>query len=248
MEPVRTELGWSYQPANFFEGPYERTDRDALLRIDVGRAVVTVSGGEPPPDVEQRLLAWVRHTLQIRSLQTGRTFELDPQPNVVEFRGSNRNVILRAGVGSFAITGGNLDVVQTNASGKTVVDTKAERSKLQTDDLDDLSAKAQADRVLGTMLESLSTALNEPDSEFVRLYQIRDALVKRFGSERDAKEAFGISTSDWKFFGQMANDEPVVGGRHRGKSLGPLRNATTDERARMRAVAEDWIRKFAATL
>jgi hypothetical protein len=46
----------------------------------------------------------------------------------------------------------------------------------------------------------------------------------------------------------MANDEPVVEGRHRGKSLGPLRNATTDERARMRALAEDWIRKFAATL
>ena len=248
MEPDRTELGWSYQPADFFEGLYERTDRNALLQIDVGRAVVTVSGGEPPPDVEQRLLAWVRHTLQIRSLQTGRTFELNPQPNVVEFRGSSRNVIMRAGVGSFAITGGNLDVVQTNASGKTVVDTKAERLKLQTDDLDDLSAKALADPVLGTMLESFSTALNEPDSEFVRLYQIRDALVKRFASERGAKEALGISTSDWKFFGQMANDGPVVGGRHRGKSLGPLRNATTDERARMRALAEDWIRKFAATL
>ena len=98
------------------------------------------------------------------------------------------------------------------------------------------------------VLESFSTALNEPDSEFVRLYQIRDALVKRFGSERDAKEALGISTSDWKFFGQMANDEPVAGGRHPGKSLGPLRNATTDERARMRALAEDWLRKFAARL
>ena len=116
-----------------------------------------------------------------KSCRQAGTFELDPQPNVVEFRGSNRNVILRAGVGSFAITGGNLDVVQTDASGKTVVDTKAERLKLQTDDLDDLSAKAQEYPVLGIMLESFSTALNEPDSEFVRLYQIRDALVKRFG-------------------------------------------------------------------
>ena len=248
MEPDRTELSWSYHPPDFFEGPYERTDRKASLQIDVGRAVVTVSGGEPPPDVEQRLLAWVRHTLQIRGLQKGRTFELNQQPNVVEFRGSSRNVILRAGVGSFAITGGNLDVVQTDASGKTVVDTKAQRLKLQREDLDDLSAKAQAEPALGTMLESFSTALNEPDSEFVRLYQIRDALAKRFGSERDAKEALGISTSDWKFYGQMANDEPVVEGRHRGKSLGPLRNATPDERARMRALAEDWIRRFAATL
>ena len=201
----------------FLRGPCTSGQTGAFLRIDVGRAVVTVSGGEPPPDVEQRLLAWVRHTLQIRSSQTGRTFELNPQPNVVEFRGSNRNVILRAGVGSFAITGDNLDVVQTNASGKTVVDTKAERLKLQTDDLDDLSTKARADPVLGTMLESFSTALNEPASEFVRLYQIRDALVRRFGSERDAKEALGISTSDWKFFGEMANDQPVMGGRHRGR-------------------------------
>jgi len=203
MVPDRTELGWSYQPADFFEGPYERTDRDALLRIDVGRAVVTVSGGEPPPDVEQRLLAWVRHTLQIRSLQTGRTFELNPQPNVVEFRGSNRNVILRAGVGSFAITGGNLDVVQTNASGKTLVDTKAERLKLQTDELDDLAAKAQADPVLGTMLESFSTALtdvaysapgattsttiydeHERPSE-VSFYDANNALVSRVEFSRD---------------------------------------------------------------
>ena len=97
------------------------------------------------------------------------------------------------------------------------------------------------------MLESFSTALNEPDSEFVRLYQIRDALVKRFGSERDAKEALGISTSDWKFFGQMANDEPV-GRSASWEESRPLRNVTTDERARMRAVAEDWIRKFAAML
>jgi hypothetical protein len=82
--------------------------------------------------------------------------------------------------------------------------------------------------------------------QFVRLYQIRDALVKRFGSERDAKEALGVTTSDWKFYGQMANDEPVVEGRHRGKSLGPLRNATTDERARMRALDEDWTQSIAS--
>ena len=120
---------------------------------------------------------------------------------------------MRAGAGSFAITGGNLDVVQTDASGKTVVDTKAERLKRLADDLDDLTAKAQADPVFGTMLESFSTALNEPDSEFVRLYQIRDALVKRSGQSVMGKRRSNYRRQIEKFYGQMANDEPVVGGR-----------------------------------
>src|SRR5688500_7670608 len=113
MEPDRTELTWSYQPADLFEGPHERTDGDATVRIDNGRAVVTVSKGEPPPHVEQRLLASVRNALEIRSLQIDRTFELKEQPNVVELSGPNRNAILRAGVCSFAVTGRSLDVVQT---------------------------------------------------------------------------------------------------------------------------------------
>jgi hypothetical protein len=108
VEPDRTEFIWSCQPADFFEGPYERMDGDALLRVDAGRAVVAVSGREP-------------------------------------------------GVSSFAITGGKLDVVPTDASGKVAIDTKAERLNLKRQDLDDLSAKAQAEPVLGRMLERYST-------------------------------------------------------------------------------------------
>lgn len=43
------------------------------------------------------------------------------------------------------------------------------------------------------------------------------------------QKEIGISASEWSQFGKLANDEPVREGRHRGKNIGPLRNATADE-------------------
>ena len=62
------------------------------------------------------------------------------------------------------------------------------------------------------MLESFVAALNEREGEFVRLYEIRDALVKHFGSDRDARERLGVSSEDWSNFGRLANAAPLTEG------------------------------------
>jgi hypothetical protein len=248
MDAERTELTWSYEPKNLLEVAYERTEGDVQISINDGKAVAKVQGGEPQEQEEKRLHAAVLRILQVLALQTDRRFELDPTPNVTEFQGPNRNIKMRMGVGAIVMTGGSVDFVKTDAAGKIVVDTKAERIEQQKADVDDISAKAQNHPVLSKMLDSYSAAMTDTEAEFVRLYEIRDAIVGHYGKEGEARAALNISSGDWSRFGQLANDAPVVEGRHRGKNLGPVRAATTAERNDMRRLAKEWIRKFAAAL
>jgi hypothetical protein len=45
------------------------------------------------------------------------------------------------------------------------------------------------------MLESLVAALNEPEGEFVRLYEIRDAIATHFGSDGEARNRLDLRPS-----------------------------------------------------
>lgn len=248
MTPDRTELTWKFTPVDFFEAAYETTDGEARIRLDGGVAVATIDGGVPERAVEKRLRGTVVRLLQVRALRSGRPFTLDETANPVEFRGPHRNIILRAGVGAISIASGNLDVVQTDAAGNVLVDTKAERIAADRSDLDDLLPKANRSAALARMLESFLTSLAHPEAEFVRLYEIRDALGAVYKSEGAGRNALSISKSDWTEFGRLANDAPVLEGRHSGKHSSDLRPATTEERAFMRRTAQDWIRRFAAML
>lgn len=78
----------------------------------------------------------------------------------------------------------------------------------------------------------------------VHLYEIRDSLSDRFGGGKRVEQELGISAAEWSDFGKLANNEPVREGRHRGKDLGILRNATIDELARARKFAKNLILKY----
>ena len=86
--------------------------------------------------------------------------------------------------------------------------------------------------------------MRDPDNELVHLYEIRDGLSKRFGDERAAKSALGIAPSAWSRIGQLCNDEALRQGRHRGKSVGGLRDATDAELMEARGIARSMIESY----
>src|SRR5688572_20811782 len=103
MEPERTELTWSYEPADLFEARYERVYDRWRLVVEGGQVLVTIAGGRPPEPFELEVTATVTSLFRARALQTRKRFKLAERANLVELRGEHRNVILRTGVGAIAV-------------------------------------------------------------------------------------------------------------------------------------------------
>ena len=78
------------------------------------------------------------------------------------------------------------------------------------------------------MLQSFNNALNDNENFLIHLYEMRDALAAEFGGEGSACNAVKVSKAEWSDFGRMANEDPLLEGRHRGKRH-KLRRATQDE-------------------
>lgn len=82
----------------------------------------------------------------------------------------------------------------------------------------DLIEKYRGDTLVGSLLNSYEAAINDPANELIHLYEIRDALVAKFGKEKAAKQTLGINKDQWDIIGRVANSEPLRQGRHRGKN------------------------------
>ena len=245
----RTELTWNFEPADLFETAFDAERGGAKLSAWDGEAVVTVVGPQPSESEEEALETWLLNILRVRAMQTNRAAGLKGgRPRAIELKNGNRNIFVRVEPAVLRIFAGRVDFIHTDASGAVVRDTKAERIAGDRSEVGAIAEKATTNSVLGKMLESLVTALSEPAGEFVRLYEIRDALSTHFGGDREARNALGISAGDWSRFGFLANNTPVLEGRHRGEHPGGLRPATADERETMRRLAKEWIRKFAESL
>ena len=94
------------------------------------------------------------------------------------------------------------------------------------------------------MLKSYNASVNDPNNELVHLYEIRETLSKKFGGETVTREALGISRNEWSRLGQLANKEPLKQGRHRGKDVGQLRDATEGELKEARTIARALIEAY----
>ncbi|MBN1631446.1 MAG: hypothetical protein JW990_16935 [Thermoleophilia bacterium] len=244
VSPDRVELEWAYQPVDFFEFAYEYRYPDFEVSVEDGRAIATLTTPHEPvaPALQQRIVDCMTGIFLARQLQTHREFDLGLPTVHVHF--GSRTISSKG----FAIDGIIAeaippDVVTTDADGN-VHDTRAERIARHAATLDLLATKLSRGSVLRRMLESYSHAVEDPDDEWIYLYEIRDALATHYKSHRKARAALGIAQGEWDRVGVLANVEPILQGRHRGHH-GNLRPATQEELAEVRQTVRRWIETFA---
>jgi hypothetical protein len=96
-------------------------------------------------------------------------------------------------------------------------------------------------------LSSYSRAVSDPRNELIYLYEIREALSKKYGGEAKAIVALGISKNRWKRLGILANVEPLEEGRHRGKDE-IRRAASSQEIQEARNITRELIESYVRTL
>ena len=87
-------------------------------------------------------------------------------------------------------------------------------------------------------------SVKDPANELVHLYEIQDALSKYFGNDTAARKALGVSINKWRRLSSLANDPSLKQGRHRGLSLGALRDATKEELKEARNIAQSLVETY----
>ncbi len=249
MVPDRTELEWTYTPADFFEAPYQCTESEYQIVIENGRAVVTLQVPRHPVEqaLEDRIRASLTAIFLVRQMQMQRTFDLGG-PRICQHAEGRKDIAITPKTGHCEVLGNRLDFRLGGAAGEVIRDTKAERIAGHTALLNEIAPKLAQSPTLRELLASYSDAVSDPSNELVHLYEVRDALAKHYGGESAARSALNISTAEWKRLGVLANVEPLEEGRHRGKHIVGRRGASPAELEEARGMVQRWIIAFARSV
>jgi hypothetical protein len=240
------EIRWTYDPTDYFEAPYESSGPNYRLRIEGGQAVADVepAGLAEDPEFRSHLNETVQSLFRVIEIARHVPFHLDDPTLVIQEEGGSRRVFLTK-TGTVGLSGHLADSVVRDAQGNIISDTGADRRARQKHSLDLVARALPQSQRLAALLASYSGAVRDSQNELMHLYEIRDSLAIEFGNDRQARAALGISRPSWSRLGQLANDEPLRQGRHRGESAGALRSATQEELSEARAIAWQMIEAYA---
>lgn len=244
---TKTELEWSYEPDDFFESPLKLSLENGQLNVDAGKAVYRLATpNDPIPlDIRESVSEEVSRVFKCNQIRTHRVFTIRG-PSVTQLKANgSRNTEISVESATLSIKAGRADIISTDKSGNIVVDSEAARIRSETAFISSLLPRIDNSPTLQNMVDSYSQAVQDPDDEFVHLYEICDAAVKHYGNEASARTALGISLKDWRTFKGLANNKHIRQSRHRGQQEVGLRDATPEELADVRRVARHIIEAFA---
>jgi hypothetical protein len=243
-------LEWSFSPADYFEAPISITRGDYEMTISSGKAVATIEAAtfDAKPSMRESLHESLRSRFLAVQLLMHRPFELARPTTTRLHPDGRRDISVELEGAQIAVTGGTVDVRITDKDGNPVVDSKRDRIERKKTLGELIAAHRDSDSLLTALLKSYEAGVRDPNNELVHLYEIRDALAARFGGDREARDALGISATVWSRFGVLCNVETVRQGRHRGKSGTALRDATEGELVEARDIARSMIEAYCGAL
>jgi len=238
-------LTWSFTPPDMFEDEVRFGSERRSFTVGKGTAEARVSA-DAVTDVES-LRTELHEELDARFLAAQvlghRPYTLSKPSLLREHPDGRRDAWILAEPAVIKISTGNVDFVVHDAAGNVTRDTRRERIDHRKV-FADRAAMHIVDPVLNAVLRSYSAAVADPRNELVHLYEIREGLATHFGGQRPATHALGITGTTWSTLGRIVNEEPLRQGRHRGKQLGALRDATEAELKEARSIARDMIEAY----
>ncbi len=242
-------LEWTFTPTDYFEEPVDFPCDYGSIHVASGKAEVRVPADLYPPDhcLRNQLHMELDAIFLAAQVLSHKPYDLS-KPGLSKLHPDGRkNSWVFPESCTMAINGGCADFVYKDAAGNVVRNTKEERIQRRNGFIQ-LAARHLNNALALVLLRSYSAAVNDPRNELVHLYEIRDALSRQFGGEAAARSAVNITKAEWSRLGQLANNEPIIQGRHRGKSLGSLREATAAELSEAREIAYKMIESYVCHL
>jgi len=232
----------TYSPADYLEEAVTLQRSDYTARIAGGRIEVAFHEPETLPNADRQTAVSreVGQVFQARMILTCRPWEMTAL--TLKRRYPDGRSVMWLSVSDSIGLSDSLDMVATDSDGNVVTDTKAERLADERDFREQTQRHAE-DPLLQGLMASFSRAVADPADRMTHLFEIRDALSRHFKNARQAKDALGLTNTEWSDLGRIANHEPIEESRHRGNHP-VLRQATEDEQTRVLEVARRMIRAY----
>jgi hypothetical protein len=245
-ENTRVHLKWIYSPIDFFEEREISLLSDYENIIENGEVTVSMDLNEYQSlsGIQEQLYEQLLSIFKGAALVSQKPFVLKTGGQEIVFLDGHKKIIMPPISLTMNMTVLAADFITSDPQGNVIVDSKSERQQRRRN-LSMLSAKYRnKDEVVESILSSFERSLNNPETELVHLYEIRDTLSTKFNGEGTAKHELGISSSKWRRLGQLANDEPINQGRHNGIHIGVLRDATEGELKEARNIAIEMVSAY----
>lgn len=239
-------LEWRFTPAKYFEDDIciERDNYKMVIKEGKVEAHINPSAY----DKEHKMRDYLHQSLNDRflgaQLVTHKPYELSKASVHRLHPDGRKDGTMFAETGMSFVVSATLDSVVKDNEGNIISDSRRDRINKKKE-LSELAEEYSSnDSVAASLLKSNNAAVKDPENELVHLYEIRDALSKRFSGEVQARNTLNLNASDWSRLGQLANSEPLKQGRHRGQSAGSLRDATEDELKEARNIALGFVEAY----
>jgi hypothetical protein len=211
-------LEWKFSPPDYFESPIEISWADYTMKIANGKAEAKINSAtyEANSAMRDTLHNELNDRFLAAQLLNQKKYDLS-RPAVTRIHPNGRRDLFMEVEPITVKTSMRADL-QILRDGKVVSDPKQERIDERNRLADRIIKYRAQDGVLAALLKSHKEAFDDPNNELVHLYEIRDALSKKFGVEKAARTVLKkISHTDWSRFGKLCNEAPLKRGRHRGK-------------------------------
>lgn len=247
--PESITIEWSYKPPNYFEESVTLVGDSYRLIIDDGKAIATVDARfyDSHPSVQDELTLQLEDRFLGAQLINRVSYELSRPVVIRHYLYGRRNISLSAEAEVLSVTADvRFDVVHKDAAGTILSDSRQDRIEERLG-LSELVARyRRTDTTLEAMLTSFDRAVRDSANELIYLAEIMEAFNRtpaRRCVEARWRELDIYQKQDklWSQLGRLANNEPLNQGRHRGRHVGELRDASAAELEEARRVAKEII-------
>lgn len=238
-------LEWSFSPPDYFEDIIRIVRDDYEMIIQNGRVEAKIRPDvfDNDPTMKDDLTNSLNDRFLGGQLLTHKAYQLSKASMYRLHPDGRRDITVFAESGIIRATA-SAEIIITDKDGKVIVDSRKDRIERKKQFSELAEKYCKSDRTVASILNSYKMAVNEPNNELVHLYEIRDALSRRFGGESAARHTLNLSSQQWSRLGLLANHEPLKQGRHRGKNPGALRDATDTELTEARQIARTFVEAY----
>jgi len=204
---VSVQLEWKYSPETYLEEPISIEFEGGTLEIKDGVALADVDPEifHADQSVREELTKKIESRLHAVQIMTHKDFELGKSSRTDLQEDGKKHHFLEVDSCVMTMSVGLVDLIVKDKDGKIVSDTKRERLDRQSNFAFLVQKHRSSDATLDQVLKSYQQSVRDPSNELVHLYEIRDAIDKKFSSKKAAISALGITTDEWDEIGKLAN-------------------------------------------
>lgn len=236
---------WKYKPENYFEEPvlFKTSYGEILLENGSAKLELDIDKFNGDYGIRYTLNEELKIRLDAVLVLSHRPYELS-EATICRVNDDGQNeyhLFLHDVVQMNCID--HLDLIVHDENGNIISDTKRDRiEKRKT--FSELMFRHKDNAVVKAITNSYASSVYDKKNELIYLYEIRDALCRKFGNEDNIRTSLEISRPMLSSFRKLANDAPINQGRHRGLKYENLRSATEEELENARSTARLMIEKY----